>query len=526
MAQKTSKTHAFTKFFKKNSSKHISVDVIIFTEATYPYVKGGVSTVIHQIIDSHPQMTFGVIFIGWQSNQSLKSKYPELSQLKWVDTIFLNQSNSKFSFKNILKKYLSFKNQKNCRKILYDFRQIIQGNIQKFFDIYDNFINPQSRKLDFFSVASGPVLFKELFMNLKEEKISLNELYWLKNDFLKILHNLTDHVYPTASVYHSHTQGYAGFAASIAALQNKRNFFLTEHSLYLKDVRQYLENDFNKSTFPEDTKSFYLNAWSLWFELIGKWNYQRAKKISYLYSKISEEAFLLGSKKDVTTIIPNGINFSDFEEARNNQKINSLNRFQNDHQWIFSLVGRIVPVKGILDIIETAHFLKLNWDKNFIFELVGPFDEDLHYFHDCQKKVNELNLNKHVFFLGPQKVQEYLSKPDLVILSSHSEALPMAALEGMACGLPIISTDVGSVRDIIQDPLFSCGLICPPKNPIILAQQIMRVSSDQKLYNLFSQNALIKVKQSYDFKNVMNCYGTIYKELSKSNDSIEEELYA
>ena len=507
--------------FQPKVKNHLHpVDVIIFTEATYPFVKGGVSTVIHQIIESHPQFSFGVIYIGWDSTNKLMSKYPPLNQLKWVDTIFLNQLGIKKSLKTFFKSLLPIKTHHLCRELIHDLKMTFNGNIQSFRSTYFRFLNPLSRKNEFYDLAQGTKLFKEIFMNFKNEDISLNDLYWLKNDFIKIVNNLTNKIYPMARVYHSHTQGYAGFAASLAALQHNKKFFLTEHSLYLRDVRQYLENDFKQSN------KFFLKAWSNWFELIGKWNYQQANKISYLYPRISEEAFALGSKKDVTTIIPNGISVDNFEQARQAQAIRQQHRFNSDHRWVLSLVGRIVPVKGILDIIEVAHILKCHWDRNFIIELVGPFDEDQNYFEECKKKITALNLKKEIVFLGPKNVQEYLKEPDLILLSSHSEALPMAALEGMAAGIPVISTDVGSVRDIIQDPFLPCGLMSTPKNPKELATQIIELVSKKSLYELFSQNAIQRVSQGYNLKNVMNCYGAIYQELASTTSSLPEELYA
>jgi glycosyltransferase involved in cell wall biosynthesis len=432
----------------------------------------------------------------------------------------------KSSFKKILKFALPKATQVRCRNLVQELKLTLNGNIQKFNSTYFDYLNPLSRKNDFDDFAQGPKLFKELFLNLKDQEISMNDLYWLKNDFIKILNNLTNKIYPLAKVYHSHTQGYAGFAASLAALQHKKTFFLTEHSLYLRDVRQYLEQDYKAISNTQTTKLFFFKAWSSWFELIGKWNYHRANKISYLYPKISEEAFALGSNKEVTTIIPNGICFEDFEDARFVQRNRQVSRFSPNHKWVFSLVGRIVPVKGILDIIETAHYLRTHWKKNFIFELVGPYDEDPIYFEECKRKVQDLKLESYIIFLGPKKVQEYLKEPDLILLSSHSEALPMAALEGMASGIPIISTDVGSVRDIILDPLLPCGFISPPQIPHELALQIIKLVNDQNLYTIFSENAIKRVQQAYNIKNVMNCYGSIYEELTHTTNHIPEELYA
>lgn len=512
------------------------VDVALFTEGTYPFIRGGVSTVIHQIIEAHPHLTFGIIYIGWDVKVGLESKYPALPQIKWTKTLFLNEKkkdhNSSF-FTNFTNE--SF-NAKVTNELFLAVEDLKLGKTKGFEKIYFNYLNPSTRKTSLKQILSSNTFLELLLTMFAKENMSLNDLFWLQKELIHIFYNLTETQYPAARVYHSHTQGYAGFAASLASLQNQGAFFLTEHSLYLRDVKNALNEDFNfrknkyaKKNIQVSAFDLKRKAWQGWFELIGTWTYNQAASISYLYPRIASEAQQLGSPLSISSIIPNGIHFQDFSLAREAQKFRASLRQMPNHIWVISLIGRIVPVKGILDIIEAAKYMKENWQQSFRIELVGPTDEDMSYFKSCMNKVESYQLQKVVIFCGPKKVQEYLGQTDLIVLSSHSEALPMASLEGMATGLPVVSTEVGSVADIIHNELAKtgpCGFMSPPKKPLLLAQNIMKLLDDKNQYNTFSENALVRVQDGYNINHVMKAYGNIYRSLSINLKQGEVEFFS
>ena len=77
--------------------------------------------------------------------------------------------------------------------------------------------------------------------------------------------------------------------------------------------------------------------------------------------------------------------------------------------------------------------------------------------------IKESNLTEYVKLLGNvSNVEDYLAEADVFALSSDYEGLPLVVLEAMAAGLPIVSTDVGGVKDIVTDNGISgkAGRIC------------------------------------------------------------------
>lgn len=507
------------------------VDVAFFTEGTYPYIRGGVSTVIHQIIEAHPNLSFGITFIGWDKNSKLELKYVLPKNVKWVKTIFLNDD-----LKADSQYFNFFKTNLNNEKLAKDFFQALNdlknNQSHSFEKIYFKYLNPQTRTSNLRNIFHSDEFLDMLFLKFADQDMTLNDLYWLQKELGNVFYQLTEMEYPKAKVYHSHTQGYAGFAASLAALQNQGSFFLTEHSLYLRDVKQYIAIDvarrkkLSKTAVEKSAIEIKKRAWEVWFEMTGKWTYNQASKVSYLYEKIALEAEGLGSPLQKSQIIPNGIDPVAFQEAIEKQALRHEKRKNKNHLWVISLVGRIVPVKGILDMIETAKILKETSSQKFIVELVGPFDEDISYYEECVKKVNEFNLQAEVKFLGPKKVTEYLGQTDLMVLSSHSEALPMAALEAMASTIPVVSTDVGSVRDIIQkeigeDKIGACGLVSNVQDPKDLAAKILETIGNLEIYEKFKINAPKRVNANYVLSDVMKKYEMTYIELALDNAKIQ-----
>jgi len=93
---------------------------------------------------------------------------------------------------------------------------------------------------------------------------------------------------------------------------------------------------------------------------------------------------------------------------------------------------------------------------------------------------------------------------DIGVLCSETESAPLTLLEGMSTGLPMISTKVGGVPEIIQDG--KNGLLIPSKHPEELAEAILQLYKDQKLRRRLGENARKTVLEKYTAEKVVNQY--------------------
>lgn len=154
-------------------------------------------------------------------------------------------------------------------------------------------------------------------------------------------------------------------------------------------------------------------------------------------------------------IIPNGIDEKNFGKVLLRRKELQTNGENTNKPFTLGLIGRVVPVKGILDFILAMKLLKEKANSPFQVWIIGGAGEDKAYAQSCLDLCSELRLNDTIKFCGEQNMTEVLLNIDLVILSSHSEALPMVILEAMASGISVVSTRVGCVVDMLEKELTS-----------------------------------------------------------------------
>ncbi|MEW5322826.1 glycosyltransferase family 4 protein [Geobacillus thermoleovorans] len=127
----------------------------------------------------------------------------------------------------------------------------------------------------------------------------------------------------------------------------------------------------------------------------------------------------------------------------------------DEDDFVLIMVARLHPVKGHMLALEaTKRLVSIYRQVKLLLVGDGPLLGDL------QEKMRDLGLERHVFFLGHQPhVHRFLAISDVKILPSYSESFPLVLLEAARAKLPVISTDVGGVKDLVDSP--SLGWVIP-----------------------------------------------------------------
>lgn len=206
--------------------------------------------------------------------------------------------------------------------------------------------------------------------------------------------------------------------------------------------------------------------------------------------------------EDKLLIIPNVVNLDMFHD-----RIKS--RPNESEVKVLFIGGDASKRKGIYDLIEAIPIVLKKYGSNVLFIFLGIGNSG-NLKTICRKK----NINKFVKFLGYVDEQikiDFIISSDIFVLPSYAEGLPIAMLEAMAAGLPVISTPVGSIPDVIEDNIN--GFLIQPGNYLKLAEKIVILSTDKKLRIKMGNKNKQKIIKEYDIEILTNKLEKIYNNI-------------
>lgn len=162
-------------------------------------------------------------------------------------------------------------------------------------------------------------------------------------------------------------------------------------------------------------------------------------------------------------------------------------------------------VKRIDDAIKVFARVKAAMPSKLL--LMGDGPERI----NIEKLCRELNLEDSVTFLGKQnQVQEILSVCDLFLMPSETESFGLAALEAMACELPVISSNAGGIPELNVDG--QTGYLCPVGDVETMAEKAIFLLSDEERLKQFKTNALARAGE-FDINRIVPLYENYYKKV-------------
>lgn len=168
-------------------------------------------------------------------------------------------------------------------------------------------------------------------------------------------------------------------------------------------------------------------------------------------------------------------------------------------------LGRLDEAKGFADLIDAAAHLRAAVP-NLLIAIAG--EGPLRTALDAQ--VDFKGLRQSVTFLGFQKeVQPVLDAADAFALPSLCEACPYAVLEAMASGLPVLGSDVGGVRELIDDG--KTGLLLPPRDAATWASAIRTLATDSGLRERFGRAGRERVNDRFQEQDMIRRTFDVYR---------------
>lgn len=174
-----------------------------------------------------------------------------------------------------------------------------------------------------------------------------------------------------------------------------------------------------------------------------KWGARRADHIIAVSGALKTKLAALGADCDHTTVLRNGVDLSVFRPATDRSVVRERLGFGGT---VVLMVGNLVPLKGHQLVIRALTGLS---GANLVIVGNGPEREPL------ENLAHELGLGHRVRFVGlvpHSELRDYYSGADLLVLASSREGWPNVLLECMACGTPVVATNVGGVSEVVAAP--------------------------------------------------------------------------
>ena len=464
--------------------------VCLIVEGAYPYVNGGVSSWVQQLITSMPDVEFVVQSIAASPNADAKFAYKIPSNVSEIQEVYLLDDD-----------YVANRTQRRIRLTQeeYDaFEGLMFGTgtdwnvIMKFFAEKEVSLNALLSGRDFYHMTRN--YYSENF-----NRVIFSDFLWtMRSLYLPLFTILKSRMEP-ADLYHSVSNGYAGIWGSLQKSLTGKPFLMTEHGLYTRER----EEEIIKASW---VSGIYKELWIQQFKRIGECCYDYADQVVSLFEGARKFQIELGCDEKKTLVIPNGVNIKQFE---------GIPQKDADDEYInIGAVLRVTPIKDVKTLLSAYALAKAANPKLKLW-IMGGMDEAKEYAEECLQMVKDMQI-EDVVFTGVVNVKEYMGKMDFMILTSLSEGQPLSILEGFACKKPSIATNVGNCKGLLtgeSDSFGNAGYIVPVMGVVEISRAILEMARDKQEREKMGLAGYKRASTNYLQSDVFEKYGKLYQKL-------------
>ncbi|MEK2632237.1 GT4 family glycosyltransferase PelF [Pseudomonas aeruginosa] len=492
-------------------------DVCLLLEGTWPYVRGGVSSWVNQLILGLPDLTFSVFFIGGQKDAYGKRHYPIPDNVLHIEEHFLETA---WSSPNPQTRQGSSETEKALRDLHRFFHYLETPDVEEGDAARParrgphrpRGLSPQQGQLGGDHRRLRALLHRSVLRQLLLTLRSMQAPVFMLAEAARRM--------PRARMLHSISTGYAGLLGCILQRRWGCRYLLSEHGIYTKERKIDLaqaswiaENpDEQLSTGLDAEVSYIRRLWIRFFERVGLLTYRAANPIVALYEGNRQRQVLDGAEPRRTRVIPNGIDLDAWAGA--------LERRPPGIPPVVGLVGRVVPIKDVKTFIRAMRGVVSAMPEAEGW-IVGPEEEDPDYASECRSLVASLGLQDKVKFLGFRRIGEVLPQLGLMVLTSISEAQPLVILEAWAAGAPVVSSDVGSCRELIEGAdaedraLGRAGEVVAIADPQATSRAILALLRNPQRWQAAQAVGLQRVERYYTEALMLGRYRGLYREATE-----------
>lgn len=198
-------------------------------------------------------------------------------------------------------------------------------------------------------------------------------------------------------------------------------------------------------------------------------------------------------------VIPNGIDLEFYKPSKTLSK----------EKRVFGMQSRLVPLKDHLTLLEAFSLMlnKESADKNILLKIAG----DGAYRQVLTDKAAALDLGEAVQFAGmipENELPDFLCSLDIYVHASLGETMSTAIMQAMACGLPVIASDVMGINNMIEDG--KTGILVPVKDAAAMAKAMNLLMADETKRTTLSLSARQYAEDKFSNKRMLNAYQQLF----------------
>jgi D-inositol-3-phosphate glycosyltransferase len=236
-------------------------------------------------------------------------------------------------------------------------------------------------------------------------------------------------------------------------------------------------------------------------------------------AELTQLRFLYKGDPNKMVIIPPGVDVSHFYPIPSDEAKSFVGLKPDSRMILF--VGRIEPLKGVDTLIQAMCCVQLKEiNRPVHLAIIGGDpaaspEQMTAEMARLQKLCEVLGLDQSVVFLGKRdqdKLPYYYSAAEVLVMPSHYESFGMVALEAMACGTPVIASEVGGLAYLVRDG--ETGFTIPAEEPDLLCEKLSWLLNDHELHAKMSRRA-VEYAQDYAWEKIAKQIVEVYQELIK-----------
>ena len=509
----------------ETQNRAASADVCLVLEGTYPYVKGGVSSWVHDMIGSLPDVRFAIVHVGADRASCTRKCYSLPANVVSFTDLYCREPLVRGQDEAALRRRARAEQRRHATarapsRLLRGIRRL---HLEEQTDatLFDELASGDLSAGAFLHGRSSFDLTMELCERLAPEASFLDFFWHFRSMHLPLVRLLGAQA-PPAAVYHSLCTGYAGLLAAVWSHRAGRPFLLTEHGIYTRERNLELDradwfrgtrdgrSKRTNRTIDDATAAALRRMWSQFFRTLSQCVYARASNVISLCEVNRERQIADGAPAEKTRIIANGIDVEAFQARLREMPV----RAAAGSPVRVGFVGRLVPIKDVVTLIRACHLALRHVELDV--RIIGPIDEDPSYARRCRNLVARLGLERVIRFEGSKKMERIYPELDIVVLTSFSEGQPLVILEASAAGIPVVASDVGGCRELIEGrspddrELGPSGIVTRLAAPAETAAAIARLARDPALRRVMGTAGQRRVATFYRKHATVSAYRQLY----------------